>query len=98
MSKDGDQGEKVAAIFKVGTPCYALYFSPRCNRNPRWVPRAIVTKVFGSRSVKVRVFPKGVTCRRHLEQLRPWYTSQEDAELGELSVSTQNGADQRENP
>ena len=59
MIKDGDQVEKVAAIVKVGTPCYALYFGPRRDKDPRWVP-TIVTKVFGSRSVKVRVFPKGV--------------------------------------
>ena len=88
MIKDGDQKEKVAAIFKVGTSCYALYFGPRRDKeDPRWVP-AIVTKIFGSRSVNVQVFPKGVTWRRHLEQLTPRYTSQENAEPGEPPVST----------
>ena len=57
MTKDGDQVEKVATIFKVGTPCYALYFGPRRDKDPKWVP-AIVTKVFGSRSVQCECFLK----------------------------------------
>ena len=88
MTKDGDQVEEVATIFKVGTPCYASYFGPRRDRDPKWVP-AVVTKVFGSHSVQVRVFPKGVTWRRHLEQLRPRYT-----EPGEQPVFTQEETDQ----
>ena len=91
MTKDGDQVEKVATIFKIGTLCYALYFGPRRDKDPKWVP-AIGTKVFSFRSVQVRVFPKGVTWRRH--QLRPWYTSQEDTEPGEPPVFTQKEVDQ----
>jgi len=42
---------------KVGDPCYALYFGPRRDRVPRWVP-AIVVRRFGTRSVNVRVVPR----------------------------------------
>ena len=42
----------------------------------------MVTKVFGTRSANVRVFPRGVTWRRHIEQLRPRYGTQEDADPG----------------
>ena len=44
MSMDGDQVEKLAAIFKVGTPYYALYFSPCRDKDPKRV-HAIVIKV-----------------------------------------------------
>eukprot|EP00731_Ephydatia_muelleri_P004987 Em0002g1163a len=37
MIKDGDQVVKVAAMIKVGTPCYALYFGPRRDKDPRWI-------------------------------------------------------------
>ena len=42
----------------------------------------MVTKVFGTRSVNVRVFPRDCTWRRHVEQLRPRYGTQEDADPG----------------
>lgn len=87
MDKESYPVEKVAPIFKVGTPCYALYYGPRRDKDPRWVP-AVVTKVFGSRSVNVRVYPRGITWRRHLEQLRARYTSPEDAEPGDTPVIT----------
>ncbi|KAL5505812.1 hypothetical protein EMCRGX_G007319 [Ephydatia muelleri] len=35
MIKDGDQVVKVAAMIKVGTPCYALYFGLRRDKDPR---------------------------------------------------------------
>ena len=54
-----DKKATVHHIFKVGTPCYVLYCSPRRDKDPRWVP-AVVTKVFGTRSLNVRVFPKGI--------------------------------------
>ena len=38
-------------------------------KDPRWVP-AVVTKVFGPRSVNVRVFPHGATWKRPVEQLQ----------------------------
>ena len=77
--------ERVAHIFKAGDPCYALYCGPRRNKDPRWVP-AVVTKVFGPRSVNVHVFPRGPTWRRHIEQLQYRYGSSEDADPGELTT------------
>ena len=73
---------KVDPVYNIGDPVYALYYGPRQEKEPRWVP-AIVVKRFGSRSVNVRVFPKGPTWRRHLEQLRPRYVTDEDYEPGE---------------
>jgi transposase InsO family protein len=72
----------VTYYYAVGAPCYALYCGPKRNKEPRWIP-AVVTKVFGSRSVNVRVIPRGPTWRRHLDQLRPRYPTSEDAEPGE---------------
>ncbi|KAL5502415.1 hypothetical protein EMCRGX_G009185 [Ephydatia muelleri] len=77
------QVARVAHTFKVGDPCYALYCGPRRNKDPRWVP-AVVTKVFGPRSVNVLVFPHGATWRRHVEQLQYRYGSLEDSDPGEL--------------
>jgi len=37
---------QVAVTYKVDDPCYALYFGPRRDRDPRWVP-AIVVNVLG---------------------------------------------------
>ena len=79
------QVERVAHIFKAGDPCYALYCGPRRNKDPRWVP-AVVTKVFGPRSVNVHVYPRGPTWRRHIEQLQYRYGSSEDADPGELTT------------
>ena len=45
--------------YKVGAPSYALYYRPRRYKEPRLVP-ALVTKVYGSRSIYVRVCPKGL--------------------------------------
>ena len=74
-------------IYKVGSPCYALYCGLRRDKDPRWVP-AVVTKVFGTRSVNVRLFPKGGTWRRHIEQLRPRYGANDDADPGEPPTSS----------
>ena len=73
----------MTAIYSVGSPCYALYCGPRREKDPRWVP-AVVTKRFGTRSVNVRVVPRGGTWRRHIEQLRPCYVDQDDADPGEI--------------
>ncbi|MPC56432.1 hypothetical protein E2C01_050393 [Portunus trituberculatus] len=54
----------------VGDPCYVLYYGPRRDNDPRWVP-ATVIKRFGSRTVSVRVHPREPVWRRYLEQLRP---------------------------
>ena len=77
---------KVEHHYSLGDPCYALYFGPRRDRDPRWVP-AIVTKVHGTRSVNVRVIPRGPTWRRHLDQLRPRYGSDQDDDPCEIPTS-----------
>ena len=72
---------KVEYVYQVGSPCYALYCGPRRNKEPRWVA-ATVTKVYGSRNVNVRVYPKGPIWRRHVDQLRPRYGVEHDTEPG----------------
>ena len=57
-AEDSEVVSKVEHHYSLGDPCYALYFGPRRDRDPRWVP-AIVTKVHGTRSVNVRVIPRG---------------------------------------
>ncbi len=76
---------KVEPSFTVGTPCYALYCGPRRTKDPRWVP-ATVVKVYGSRSVNVKVHPNGPIWRRHLEQLQPRYGVEHDAEIPAATV------------
>ena len=66
----------------LGAPCYALYHGPRRNRQPRWVP-AIVTKIYGTRSLNVKVVPKAPTERRHVEQLRPRFSTEKDKDPGD---------------
>ena len=51
-AEDSEVVSKVEHHYSPGDPCYALYFGPRRDRDPRWVP-AIVTKVHGTRSVNV---------------------------------------------
>ena len=91
LSERHQQVEKVTQTFKIGSPCYALYCGPRREKEPRWVP-AVVTKVFGSRSFNVHVFPKGVTWRRHLEQLRPRHGNQEDDDPRDTSTHDSNSS------
>ena len=85
-TEDSEVVSKVEHHFSLGDPCYALYFGPRRDRDPRWVP-AIVTKVHGTRSVNVRVIPRGPTWRRHLDQLRPRYGSDQDDDPCEIPTS-----------
>ena len=40
--------------------------------------RAIVTKRHGTQNVNVRVLPRGPTWRRHVDQLRPRYATEDD--------------------
>lgn len=76
--------------YTVGAPCYALYCGPKRNKDPRWIP-AVVVKVFGTRSVHVRVLPRGPIWRRHITQLRPRYGADHDADPGEEpTCSTEN--------
>ena len=79
------QQEMVARLahgYNIGDSVYALYFGPRRDKEPRWVP-AIVTKRRGTRTFNVRVYPRGPTWRRHVEQLQPRYVSPDDLEPGE---------------
>ena len=90
MEAAKSQQEKIARPvqgYKVGAPCYARYFGPQRNRQPRWVP-AVVTKVYGTRSVNVRVVPHGPTWRLHIEQLRPHHGAKEETDPAELEAPT----------
>ena len=87
--------------YQVGAPCYALYCGPRRTSAPSWVP-ATVIKVHGSRSVNVKVHPRGSIWRRHSEQLRPRYGVDEyddpgmdlrDYLLSPLQTLPQSGTD-----
>ena len=63
QAREATKSQTVAKLkytYSVGTPCYALYCGPRRDKDPRWVP-ATVIKVHGSRSVNVRVHPRGPT-------------------------------------
>ena len=71
---------KVNYFYKVGDPCYACYFGSW--KKPRWVPATIV-KRHGSRCFNVKVFPNGPVWRRHIEQLRPRYSTPEDEDPGD---------------
>uniref|UniRef100_A0A5S6QNE6 Uncharacterized protein n=1 Tax=Trichuris muris TaxID=70415 RepID=A0A5S6QNE6_TRIMR len=53
----------------VETPCYARYCGYKHDKEPRWIPAA-VTKIFGMRTVQVRVVPRGPLWKRHIEQLQ----------------------------
>ena len=74
---------KLEHCYNVGAPCYAQYFGAKRDKDPRWVP-AVVTKVHGTRSVNVRVVPKGPIWRRHIDQLKPRYGSEHDDDPCEL--------------
>ena len=66
----------------VGARCYALYHGRKRNKQPWWVP-AVVTKVFGTRTISVCIVPKEITWRRHIDQLHPCYGLNEDSDAGE---------------
>ena len=84
-SQEQELPDRVTPIYSVSSPCYALYCGPRREKDPRWVP-AVFTKRFGTRSVNVRVVPRGGTWRRHIEQLRPRYVDQDEADPGEIPI------------
>ena len=73
---------KVTRKYEVGDHVYALYYGPRRDNHPRWVP-AIVRKALGTRCFNVQVVPHGPVWRRHWEQLQPRYSSAEDSEPGD---------------
>jgi len=72
----------VTSSYEFEDPCYALYYGPRHNHQPRWVP-AILTKRYGTRSVNVRVLPRRPTWRRHVDHLRPRYATEDDTFPGD---------------
>ena len=53
------------------------------------------SRVHGSRTVTVKVLPRGPIWRRHVEQLRPRHASTEDEDPGELSVANSNATSTR---
>ena len=61
-------------LYQVGIPCYALEKGQHARNNPRSVP-AEIEKVYGTRSVSVRVRSNGARWQRHVDQLQPRYVS-----------------------
>ena len=82
MAQSNEVLRSVTSSYEVGDPCYALYYGPRHSHQPRWVP-AIVTKRHGTRSVNIQVLPQGPAWRRHVDQLRPRYTTEDDTFPGD---------------
>ena len=76
---------KVLHSYKAGTPVYAAYYGPRNDKDPRWVP-AIVKKPLGARTILVHICPRGPVWKRHIEQLRPRYGADQDADPGEVTI------------
>nr|KAG5698933.1 hypothetical protein BaRGS_024854 [Batillaria attramentaria] len=79
---------KVTRQYKAGDPVYALYYGPHHAKQPRWVP-AVVKKSTGTRCFNVKVVPRGPVWRRHWEQLRPRYASEEDNEPGDSADASE---------
>nr|KAG5686215.1 hypothetical protein BaRGS_005560 [Batillaria attramentaria] len=79
---------KVTRQYKAGDPVYALYYGPHHAKQPRWVP-AVVKKSTGTRCFNVKVVPRGPVWRRHWEQLRPRYASEEDSEPGDSADASE---------
>ena len=65
LKSSNDKVNKTFHHFKIGYPCYALYFGPRRNQDPRWAP-AVIVKRQGSRIFHERVVPTRPSWRRHL--------------------------------
>nr|KAG5696632.1 hypothetical protein BaRGS_034093 [Batillaria attramentaria] len=79
---------KVTRQYKAGDPVYALYYGPHHAKQPRWVP-AVVKKSTGTRCFNIKVVPRGPVWRRHWEQLRPRYASEEDSEPGDSADASE---------
>ena len=81
---------KFVHLYTVGAPCCALYRGPthtcKCNKKPWWVP-AVVTKIFGTQSDNVHVFPRGRTWLRHINQLHAHYRVEKDTDPGKPPTS-----------
>ena len=70
LKSSNDKVNKTCHHFKIRDPCYALYFGPRHNQDPR--------SRQGIRMFHVRVVPTGPIWRRYLNQLRTRYVSHND--------------------
>ena len=67
---------KENGVFRLtGAPYHPATNGAANFQKANWVP-AIVVKRFGTRSVNVRVVPRGSVWRRHIDQLRPRYFRQ----------------------
>ena len=84
MVPDSGGVSKVTRQYKAGDTVFALYYGPRRDREPRWVP-AVIKRALGTRCFNVKVVPHGPVWRRHLEQLQPRHTTEEDAEPGDTA-------------
>ena len=84
MVQDSGGVSKVTRQYKAGDTVFALYYGPRRDREPRWVP-AVIKRALGTRCFNVKVVPHGPVWRRHLEQLQPRHTTEEDAEPGDTA-------------
>ena len=88
--KDSDNKvNKTFRHFKIGDPCYALYFGSPHNQDPRWVP-AVIIKKQGSRMFHVRVVPKGPIWRRHINQLQLRYVSDSNNDIEDIPSTSDN--------
>nr|KAG5699654.1 hypothetical protein BaRGS_005102 [Batillaria attramentaria] len=88
VTPDSGGVAKVTRQYKAGDPVYALYYGPHHAKQPRWVP-AVVKKSTGTRCFNVKVVPCGPVWRRHWEQLRPRYASEEDSEPGDSADASE---------
>nr|KAG5701147.1 hypothetical protein BaRGS_002623 [Batillaria attramentaria] len=88
VTPDSGGVAKVTRQYKAGDPVYALYYGPHHAKQPRWVP-AVVKKSTGTRCFNVKVVPRGPVWRRHWEQLRPRYASEEDNEPGDSADASE---------
>ena len=85
---------KLVCLYSVGTLYYALFCGPNSNKRLRWVPE-VVTKVFGTWSVNVHIFPKEPTWHRHIDQVHPHYGVEQDADPGDPPILLQSSLIQR---
>ena len=92
QQKEQTAVQHVRTAYDVGTPCYALYCGPRQTSTPRWVP-ATITRVHGTRTLTVKVHPRGPLWKRHLEQLQPRYGVAEDTDPGVVTSEQSTSVD-----
>jgi hypothetical protein len=59
----------VTEEYQVGDAVYAIYYGPRHDRDPRWIP-ATAVKRRGSHTYEVKIHPNGPIWRRHWDKGR----------------------------